>query len=169
MVLSPIEEILGELSQYQRIIGPGFLAHCTPRIRRAYEYWDSKRRGRPMPSRADIDPNEIRDLLPGVILIDVAHNPLHLAYPLVGTDEVEARGYDPTGKDVKEHVFAVTPEFGLETYSLAAERGVVVYDQEPWAAPNPRLCEVGSVVMPLSSDGKIVNKLMAFCDYRWAK
>jgi len=157
---------LGERGQYQRIIGPDFLAVCTPRIRRAYEYWDSKRLGRSMPSRADIDPNEIRDLLPGIILIDVAHDPLRLTYRLVGTDEVEARGYDPTGRDVKEHVFAVTPEFGLETYALAAERGVVVYDQEPWSAPNPRLCEVGSIVMPLSSDGRIVNKLMAFCDYR---
>ena len=142
------------------------LSRCLPSTRAVYEYWDSKRRGRPMPSRADIDPNEIRDLLPGIILIDVAHDPLRLTYRLVGTDEVEARGYDPTGKDVGEHVFAVTPAFGLETYALAAARGVVVYDQEPWSAPNPRLCEVGSVVMPLSSDGKTVNKLMAFCDYR---
>lgn len=153
-------------SDYQRIVGPGFLKVCTPRIRQVYEYWDSKRGDRAMPSRADIDPSEIRDLLPGIILIDVECNPLRLTYRLVGTDEVEARGYDPTGKCVKDHVFAVTPEFGIETYSLAAERGVVVYDQEPWAAPNPRLCEVGSLVMPLSSDGTTVKMLMAFCDYR---
>ncbi|WP_374650035.1 PAS domain-containing protein [Dongia sp.] len=156
----------GEGSTYQRIIGPDFLKICTARIRRAYEYWDGKRHGRSMPSRADIDPSEIRDLLPGIILIDVARDPLRLTYRLVGTDEVEARGYDPTGKDVKEHVFAVTPEFGFETYSLAVARGVVVYDQEPWASPNPRLCEVGSVVMPLSNDGRTVDMLMAFCDYR---
>ncbi len=153
-------------TEYQRIVGTGFLDICTPRIRRAYEYWDSKRRGRAMPSRADIDPSEIRDLLPGIILIDVARNPFRLTYRLVGTEEVEARGYDPTGKDVKEHVFAVTPDYGFETYRLSAEDGVVTYDQEPWASPNPRLCEVGSVVMPLSDDGKIVNMLMAFCDYR---
>ena len=157
---------MGEHGDYQRIVGTDFLKVCTPRIRRAYEYWDSKRKGRPMPARADIDPSEIRDLLPGIILIDVAHDPLRLTYRLVGTDEVEARGYDPTGKDVAEHVFAVTPQFGLETYRLAAEDCVVVYDQEPWSAPNPRLCEVGSLVMPLSNDGKSANMLMAFCDYR---
>lgn len=137
-----------------------------PRIRRAYEYRDSKRRGRVMPSRSDIDPSEIRDLLPGVILIDVARNPLRLTYRLVRTEEVEARGYDPTGKDVKEHVFAVTPELGYETYCLAAERGEMVIDKEPYTSPNPRLCEVGSVAMPLSNDGIQTNMLMAFVDYR---
>lgn len=157
---------MAKRGEYQRIVGPDFLSICTPRIRRAYEYWDSKRNGRRMPARADIDPSEIKDLLPGILLINVLHDPLHMSYRLVGTDEVEARGYDPTGQNVRDHVFAVTPEFGFETYTLAATKGVVVYDQEPWAAPNPRLCEVGSVVMPLSDDGRTINMLMAFCDYR---
>lgn len=155
-----------KLGEYQRIVGDGFLSVCTPRIRRAYEYWNGKRQGRRMPARADIDPSEIKDLLPGILLINVAHDPLHMIYRLVGTDEVEARGYDPTGKNVRDHVFAVTPEFGFETYVLAATKGVVVFDQESWAAPNPRLCEVGSVVMPLSDDDQTVTMLIAFCDYR---
>lgn len=159
---------MAENSGYQRIVGLDFLNICTPRIRRAYEYWDSKRHGRRMPARADIDPSEIRDLLPGIILIDVAYDPLRLTYRLVGTDEVEARGYDPTGKDVREHVFAVTPDFGFETYSISIRERTVAFDQEPWSAPNPRLCEVGSLVMPLSNDDETVHMLMAFCDYRRA-
>ncbi|MBV5325778.1 MAG: PAS domain-containing protein [Rhodospirillaceae bacterium] len=59
---------MGERGQYQRIIGPGFLEVCTPRIKRAYEYWDSKRNGRSMPSRAYIDPNEIRQGRQGACL-----------------------------------------------------------------------------------------------------
>ena len=139
---------------------------CHPDILRFLAYWQEKCAGRRMPSRADIDPSEIKPYLPHITLVDVVDDERRYVYRLVGTKEVELRGYDPTGRDVKEHVFAVTPEFGLETYALAAERGVVVYDQEPWSAPNPRLCEVGSIVMPLSNDGRIVNKLMAFCDYR---
>lgn len=151
---------------YNRIVGRGFLDVCSERVRRAFAYWDRKRGSRAMPSRADIDPNEIRDLLPGIILVDVSHSPLRLTYRLVGTDEVEARGYDPTGKDVGEHIFAGTPQEGLRTYQLAVEQRDVVYDQEPSASNNPRLCEVGSVIMPLSNDGKTVNMLMAFIDYR---
>lgn len=99
---------------YRRIADDSFLDHCGENVRRAYEYWNTKRGDRSMPSRADIDPSEIRDLLPGIILVDVAHDPTRLTYRLVGTDEVEARGSDPTGGDVREHVFAVTAEEGYQ-------------------------------------------------------
>ena len=36
----------------------------SPRARRLYEYWLAKKSGRLMPSRADLDPAEFRDLLP---------------------------------------------------------------------------------------------------------
>ena len=53
--------------------------------RSGFEYWMSKRAGRRMPSRSDIDPAEIADLLPNVILIDVKHDPLDFRYRLIGT------------------------------------------------------------------------------------
>ncbi len=152
--------------RYRRIIDRGFLDHCGERVRRILAYWDAKRGDPSMPARADIDPNEIRDLLPGIILIDVAHNPLRLTYRLVGSDEVEARGYNPTGMDVTEHVFAVTAAEGYRTYTLAIELRQPVYDEEPSLCANPRLNEVGSLVMPLSNDGETVNMVMAFIDYR---
>ncbi|TDQ84269.1 PAS domain-containing protein [Dongia mobilis] len=151
---------------FRRITDDSFLTLCSAKVRRAYDYWNAKRGTRLMPSRADIDPSEIRDLLPGIILIDVAQDPLRLTYRLVGTDEVEARGYDPTGKDVREHVFAVTPEEGFRTYRTVVEMRRPIYDQEEVLAPNPRLSEVGSLAMPLSSDGETVNMLFAFVDYR---
>lgn len=153
-------------NDYHRIVGRAFLGECSERARRVFEYWDSKRGDRAMPSRADIDPSEIKDLLPGIVLVDVNYAPLRLTYRLVGTDEVEARGYDPTGKDVREHVFAVSPQEGFRTYQLVIEQRDVVYDQEPTTAANARLCEVGSVLMPLSNDGATVNMVMAFIDYR---
>lgn len=153
-------------NHYRRITDDSFLALCGDKVRRAHEYWNRKRGDRPMPSRTDIDPSEIRDLLPGIILVDVEYEPLRLTYRLVGTDEVEARGYDPTGKDLRDHVFAVTPEEGFRTYLTAIELRRPVFDEEEVLAPNPRLSEVGSLVMPLSSDGKTVNMLMTFVDYR---
>jgi hypothetical protein len=151
---------------YRRILDDSFLDHCGGNVRRAYEYWNRKRGDRAMPSRADIDPGEMRQLLPGIVLVDVAYDPLRLTYRLVGTDEVEARGSDPTGLDVREHVFAVTPEEGFRTYMLALETRRPVFDEEPMLSPNPRLSEVGTLVMPLSTDGKQVNMLMAYVDYR---
>ncbi|MBG06491.1 MAG: hypothetical protein CMM59_20710 [Rhodospirillaceae bacterium] len=48
-----------------------FIQSRNERIRGIYEYWDSKRQGRRMPSRADIDPVEIPEYLSNVILVDV--------------------------------------------------------------------------------------------------
>ena len=100
------------------------------------------------------------------MLVDVAYQPLTLTYRLVGTDEVDVRGYDPTGKDVREHVSASTPEQGFASYCLAIEHRDVVFDQEPFASPNPRLSETASIIMPLSNDGSVINMLMAFVDFR---
>ena len=41
------------------------------RIHGIYRYWDSKRQGRRMPSRADMDPVEIPEYLSNVIPVDV--------------------------------------------------------------------------------------------------
>lgn len=153
-------------SNYLRSCDLSFLSRCTERIRLAYNYWNEKRGQRKMPSRADIDPSEIRGLLPGIILVDVHRNPFKLTYRLVGTDEVQARGYDPTGGDLTEHVFASIAEEGYKTYCLAAELKAPVFDEEPADCTNQWLREVGSLVMPLSSDGETVDMLMAFIDYR---
>ena len=56
------------------------------------QYWEEKRRGRLMPSRADIDPLELRRYLPGIILIDVVDDARRYVYRLVGTREVAMRG-----------------------------------------------------------------------------
>jgi hypothetical protein len=48
-------------------------------------YWDSKRRGRSMPSRADIRPDELRDWLSQLMLVDVIDGGRDFRYRLLGT------------------------------------------------------------------------------------
>src|SRR3546814_18771531 len=43
---------------------------CDPELLRLLDYWRAKRRGRPMPSRKDIDPTEIPWALGRVFLVD---------------------------------------------------------------------------------------------------
>lgn len=49
------------------------------------EYWNALRRGRPMPSRADIDPADIVPHLPFVALVDVIENGCDFRFRLLGT------------------------------------------------------------------------------------
>ncbi len=81
---------------------------CHPDVRLVLDYWQQKCAGRLMPSRADIDPSELRRFLPHITLVDVVADERRFVYRLVGTSEVELRGYDPTGRPVAEAYFATT-------------------------------------------------------------
>jgi hypothetical protein len=61
-------------------------------VRRIGNYLTRKRGDRPMASRADIDPTEIREFLPYVVLVDIHDNPLRVYYRLVGTRIAEFYG-----------------------------------------------------------------------------
>lgn len=63
-----------------------------------YDYWRSKRRGRAMPDRRDIDPLEMGPaLLPHIAMLDIEDGAARVRYRLVGTALVERFGRDPTG------------------------------------------------------------------------
>ncbi len=55
-----------------------------------------------MPSRKDIEPTEIPDLLANVVLVDVTQDPLDFRYRLIGTAIVERIAFDYTGKHFTE-------------------------------------------------------------------
>lgn len=57
-----------------------------------FDFWCSKRAGRAMPSRQDIDPSEIRSLLPKIYLVDF-EAPDVFRYRLAGTEIAETFGH----------------------------------------------------------------------------
>jgi hypothetical protein len=69
-----------------------------PVIARLLEYWDGKRAGRLMPSRADMDPLvELRALVSHVITYDVVEPGRLYRIRLVGQAIVDFVGFDATG------------------------------------------------------------------------
>lgn len=143
----------------------GFLGACDPRIREAYDYWDRKRAGRRMPSRADLDPVEIPRLLPHIILVDVLRDPLRFRYRLVGTDIVEKRGFDPTGRMVGDAYFGATPGEVLGRYYDIVENRRVRFIDAPFVEPRGWYAYSERLMMPLSSDGATVD--MVFICALW--
>jgi hypothetical protein len=58
----------------------------SPLIVAGFNYWNTKRAGRQMPARSDLDPViEIPKLLPHIILIDVRFEPMDFRFRLVGS------------------------------------------------------------------------------------
>src|SRR5215470_982711 len=76
------------------------LERCGPKAVALYQYWNARRGIRLMPSRADIDPVEMRQWLPRIMLVDVDPEG-KFTYRLVGTQIVDLLGVNPTGRPVE--------------------------------------------------------------------
>ena len=76
-----------------------------PRFRRLADYLAGKAPPGKLPGRQHIEPTEIADLLPWIMMIDVIAKPgarLRYRIRLVGTEVVTIQGSDGTGKYVEE-------------------------------------------------------------------
>jgi hypothetical protein len=135
--------------------------NCHPEILRVLEYWEGKRHGRLMPSRADIDPGELKPYLPHITLVDVVDDARRYVYRLVGTKEVELRGYDPTGKSVIDAYFATSADSALLNYDAACRARAPHYVADPFQVVDRFLGEE-DLFLPLSQDGETVNMIMVF-------
>jgi len=152
--------------RYPRLFHPDFLAQCGPGVKAVFAYWGRKRGDRFAPMRADIDPAELRTWLPGIVIVDVAHFPDQLVYRLVGTRAVEVRGSDPTGKTVVERYFGTNRDEILENYRLVIEERRVVYDFDPTPSRDGFFEEAETILLPLSSDGAKVDKVLIYFETR---
>ncbi len=61
------------------------LSTATPTLRAGYAYWQAKCAGRPMPTRADLQPPEMLPFLGHILLLDVLNSPRDFHYRLIGT------------------------------------------------------------------------------------
>jgi len=70
-----------------------------PLLRAVYDFYVARRGGRPMPSRADIDPIDMpRAALPYLVLLDVLDGGARFRWRLTGTEVVNRFGRDATGR-----------------------------------------------------------------------
>ena len=116
-----------------------------------------------LPSRGDLDPVEIPPhLLPGILLIDVARDPLRFRYRLVGTRDVQRRGNDPTGLDVTEGHYGPSPHRALETYGYLADQASPLYRSDSVTDSHGIARDEERLFLPLSTDGTRVDMILAF-------
>lgn len=134
----------------------------SPQITRLEAYWQGKRQGRLLPSRADIDPNEIKDLLPQIILVRIEPDPLRVKYAVIGTASAEAAGFDYTGRYLDELRFDSEIDTDwIEVYrELVAEKKPIAGICRFKTAAIVRPYRVGT--FPLSSDGVTVDGAISY-------
>jgi hypothetical protein len=140
-----------------------FPTTCHPNTLAIYAYWLDRRCGRQMPRREDIDPTAIpRKTLPGICLVDVVPDNRRYVYRLVGTGEVEVRGYDPTGESVIDGFFGPSAADALACYDRVVSTRAPFLDATPFTSPGGRYVTMETLFLPLSEDGINVTKILVF-------
>ncbi|MGH6934127.1 MAG: PAS domain-containing protein [Dongiaceae bacterium] len=133
-------------------------------LRAVADYWRGKKRDRAMPSRADIDPVELRLLLPNIYLLDVL-GPSRYRYRLIGTMIAERLKADATGRDVDDKLFGENAPAIVQMYDHVANHGSPVLNNARLFWTEVNWLNYTSVILPLSNDGVNVNMMLGAMDF----
>ncbi len=130
-----------------------------PDLARVRAYWDGKRGNRFAPRRADIDPADLVEVLPRIMLADVRPEPLEFRYRLTGTGIADVHGSEHTGKSPRDLTPAAYGALIHAHYCEAVRRRepllhLIVLDTDERSRSYARL------LLPLSEDGISVTMLM---------
>lgn len=139
----------------------------SARLNRLYDYWDGRRVGRPMPSRADIDPVDIPHLLPHIMLLAVDHDAgPRFRVQLIGSAVIGYRANlsdaNPTGRWLDEMGMVSDPEENLALCRRATEEQAPAYTSSPCRPSAEQVTEgvMHRIVLPLTVGGNRVDMLL---------
>jgi hypothetical protein len=137
----------------------------SARVARVLGYWSNLRRGRKFPTRADVDPAEIKSALPHVMITAISYRPFRVLYRLVGTEIVHWARTDFTNRYADELVFDQDERDWTDYYRLVVEAGMPSYDIADWVEGGRSPMWVESAICPLSDDGQTIDRCLAVEDY----
>ncbi len=122
-------------------------------------YWHRIRGTRPMPSRTDVDPLDIPQLLPYVMLIDVLREPLDFRFRLLGTghDQIVARDYKGMRFSDLPHLARGNPVWGQ--YERVTLERTPLRASIPYIGADTSVRKIEHYLLPLSTDGETVDMI----------
>lgn len=158
--------------------GPGSGGAQTARLYRAWQevrsplvlemrtYWRGKCGARTLPTPADIDPTEIPNLLPSIVMAEYVGDPARVRYRLVGTLQVYQNGLDFTGLTLDELDWGDYNHFVRTMHDRIRATAAPVFGAYEWDLRDSvrGLVEFGA--FPLSEDGRHVTRCLTIDDFR---
>jgi hypothetical protein len=134
-----------------------------PRFRRLADYLASKAPPGKLPGRQHIEPTDMGDLLPWIMLIDViaaAGSAPRYRIRLVGTEVVEIQGSDQTGKYVEEVLDKAEAAAIMQAYGEIVRTHEPGYRQGMVATVGREHVFYRRIAFPLARDGEHVDMLI---------
>lgn len=132
-----------------------------------YRYWESRRQGRPMPARSDLDPLvDVPRLVANLMLFDVQCAPLDFRWRLVGSRVRQYLWKDYTGDWFSKDPKYNNPESAIwQSLALVEKNHQPVLLRPTYIGPNEDFAHVENVLMPLSVDRDGWGMQMIFIDF----
>jgi len=130
------------------------------RVDRLQAYWEDRRRGRPVPLRRDVDPGDLKDLLPYIIIAELHRDPLRVRYRLGGTAVNTALGYNIAGHWLDEMDVAGGPGTWTDIYRRVAETRRPVFGRSTGTLSGVIMFSCDFAVFPLSHNGDTVDQCL---------
>ena len=126
-------------------------------IRALHDYWTGLDQGN-VPDRSQFNIDDLRDLLPYLLVCDFEFDPFRVRFRLSGTKIDEMTGMNLTGHYLDEfaqgaYAKSITEMMGY--YEEASRTGRPRIWTYPWAGDNPRAKVIWVGLFPLKVDGKI--------------
>ena len=134
-----------------------------PTLRRLLDWWEARRGSRAMPSRADVKPAELKDILPDLVLVEVRDNDRRrFHYRLAGTEIDISLGLSIAGRDLDELPISIGGEDVWAQYERTVDsKAPTCCEHELTIAGRaPRLVQYVCALAPLSDDGKRIDTLI---------
>jgi hypothetical protein len=134
---------------------------AAPSLKRLLSDWESWRRGRESPSRADFTPFDLKYIMGNLALLDVLYDPLRFRYRLYGCNLRVRLGKEMTNKSIDDIPTPIHRRLAKEHYTDAIYCRVPTVrlrEHDLITKDAPHDCEV--LVLPLSSNGKTIDILM---------
>jgi hypothetical protein len=139
---------------------------ASAQIQRFHRHWESLQRGNRLPLRADIDPIDLKHVLPHILLVDIEREPFRVRYRVCGTRVAEMCG-DVTGRylDELDGGSIWSPPLFQQQYRTACDRRAPVFGRT-WILTRfntSHPCLIG--IWPLTKNGQDADMCIAIEDY----
>jgi hypothetical protein len=131
-----------------------------PRLLDLLAYWRGKLNGRAMPSRADIDPLEMKAWLGNLVLVEFFGEVARYRVRVDGTNVAEIGGLGRTGKGAEALTSETERNLLFRQYATVFDQHVPAYYETEFTNSEGRYLRESKLLLPLSADGTAVNMIL---------
>ncbi|HZL58926.1 MAG TPA: PAS domain-containing protein [Stellaceae bacterium] len=137
-----------------------------PVLQRLHGDWDSRRRGRRFPARADFDPLDLKYVLGYLSLVEVRREPPHFRYRLHASNLAARLGLDLTGKSIESIPSAEQRDHARRHYAEVVGLGAPIAYPRRLLLRDDDFIDAEALVLPLAADGSHIDMLMSALVWR---